>query len=81
MKKITAKAMKKIVDLWLEDAELAPYGRFYCFDKGVWVGCDNTTKECWMEEFKTEEDVIKWLNYEFVYDVNDYPLNEWAKEE
>lgn len=80
MKKITAQAMKAIVDLWIEDKKLAPDGMFYCFDNGVWVGCDNTTNDCWMEEFKTEEDIIKWLNDEFVYDVNNHPLNEWAQE-
>lgn len=81
MKKISAEAMRRIVDLWLEDVELAPRGMFYCLDNEVWVGCDNVHGHCWMEEFKTEEDVIKWLNDEIVYDVNNCPLNEWAEEE
>lgn len=81
MKKITAQEMKNIIDLWLKDNNGAPEGKFYCLDNEVWVGCDNTHACCWVEEFKTEEDVIKWLNDEFVYDVNNYPLNEWAKEE
>ena len=81
MQKITAQAMKNIVDLWTEDKKLAPYGMFYCLDNDVWVGCDNTTNDCWVEVFKTEEDVIAWLNNEPVYDINNYPLNEWTKEE
>ena len=81
MKKVTAETMKNIVGLWIEDKKLAPYGMFYCFDNDVWVGCDNTTNDCWVEEFNTEDDVIAWLNNEPVCDVNNYPLNEWAKEE
>ena len=81
MKKVTAKTMKAIVELWCEDKELAPEGQFYCSDNGVWVGCDNNYGHCWVEEFKTEEDVIKWLNDEPVCDVNNYTLNEWAEEE
>lgn len=73
MKTITAKAMSTLVELWMEDEELAPKGRFYCFDNGVWVGCDNVTGDCWVEEFETKEAVIQWLN-----DVNDYLLNETA---
>lgn len=81
MKLVTASIMKAIVDLWCFEKELAPEGKFYCEDNGVWVGCDNSNGDCWVEEFKTEEDVIKWLNDEPVYDVNNYALNEWAKEE
>ena len=62
MKKITAQAMKAIVDLWLESEDLAPVGMFYCIDNDIWVGCDNSSGDCWVEEFKTEEDVINWLN-------------------
>jgi hypothetical protein len=80
MEKITAEIMKAIVDLWCFDKKLAPEGKFYCQDNGVWVGCDNSTNNCWVEEFNTEEDVIKWLNDEPVYDANNYSLNDWAEE-
>lgn len=62
MKLITTKAMMSIVNLWCEHKELAPKDKFYCEDNGVWVGCDNTTGDCWVEEFQTEEEVIAWLN-------------------
>lgn len=81
MKKVSAKAMHAIVDLWLESEDIAPEGMFYCQDSEVWVGCDNSDKNCWVEEFKTEEDVIAWLNDEPVYNVNNYPLNDVCKEE
>jgi hypothetical protein len=81
MKKITAQEMNNIVDLWTKDKKLAPCGMFYCLDNGVWVGCDNTTNDCWIEVFKTEESVIAWLEDEPVYDINNYSLNDWAEEE
>lgn len=80
MRKITAQEMTDFIDLWV-DSKSAPKDRVYCFDNEVWVGCDNTTNDCWVECFKTEEDVVAWLNDEPVYDVNNFPLNEWAKEE
>jgi len=46
----------------------------------VWVGCDNSHGDCWVEEFKTEVDVRKWLNNEPVLDINDIPLNGWTEE-
>jgi hypothetical protein len=75
IKKITEQEMSNIVHVWCDDAELAPKGLFYCEENGVWIGCDNSTGDCIVEEFKTEEDVMKWLNYEFVYDVHGFPLN------
>ena len=81
MKKITAKAMSHIVDLWLEDADIAPKGQFYCEDNGVWVACDNSTDDCWVEEFKTEAGAIGWLEDDDEYTVNNYSLNEREEEE
>ena len=80
MKKITAEIMKAIVDLWCFEKELAPEGKFYCQDNGVWVACDNTTGHCWVEVFTTEEGAIGWLEEYDAYDVNNYSLNEWAEE-
>ena len=78
MQLITATQMKAIVDTWCGHPEWAPEGKFYCEDNGVWVGCDNSTNDCWVEEFKTEADVRKWLGDEFV---STYcSLNEMAKE-
>lgn len=37
-------------------------GKFYCKDGNVFVGCDNSTKHAWVEEFETETEVITWLN-------------------
>jgi len=80
MKKVTETTMLHIIRLWQDDEKLAPSGLFYCFDGCVWVGCDNSHGDCWVEEFKTEVDVRKWLNNEPVLDINDIPLNGWTEE-
>lgn len=28
----------------------------------IWTAYDNSTGECWVEDFKTEEGCIRWLN-------------------
>jgi hypothetical protein len=38
-----------------------PRGLFYKKGETVWVACDNSTGDAWVEEFKTEEKAIKWL--------------------
>ena len=39
--------------------------RFITYDSGLWIGCDNTTGNKWVEEFRTLEDCVKWLRYEY----------------
>lgn len=34
----------------------------YAQDGNFFIAIDNTSNECYVEEFKTEEDVIKWFN-------------------
>ena len=34
----------------------------YAQDGDLFIAVDNTSNECYVEEFKTEEDVIKWFN-------------------
>lgn len=75
MKKITSEKMGELIDIWCEHPEDAIIGQFYCFDNNCWTGCDNSTGQCWVEDFKTEEDVIKWFNAERVCDVNGVLLN------
>ena len=33
----------------------------YNKDKHIYIGIDNTTDNCWVEEFKNEKDCLKWL--------------------
>lgn len=36
----------------------------YYIDNGVYVAFDNSTNDCWIEEFKTRKEALKWLNDE-----------------
>lgn len=38
-----------------------PLGRFYMNDNGVYIGIDNSTGDCWVEEFENKNDCINWL--------------------
>lgn len=38
-----------------------PLGRFYMKDNGVYIGIDNSTGDCWVEEFKNKNDCMNWL--------------------
>lgn len=39
-----------------------PIGLFYAKDKENYIAIDNSTRNAWTEEFKTELDTIKWLS-------------------
>ena len=41
--------------------ERTPLGKFYCYDKGVFIGVDNTTGDAWTEEFDSLEECQEWL--------------------
>ena len=40
-----------------------PVGRFFFYDNsiGKFIGLDNSTSECWVNEFYDKEDCILWL--------------------
>ncbi|SHH60158.1 hypothetical protein [Sporanaerobacter acetigenes] len=37
-------------------------GKFYTFEKGIYVGIDNSAGHVWVEDFKTEEECLSWLH-------------------
>lgn len=37
---------------------------YYKDDDGVYVAFDNSTNDCWIEEFNTRKEALKWLNDE-----------------
>ena len=41
---------------------MQPIGLFYCYDRKLVIGIDNSTGESWTEEFKDLESCIDWLN-------------------
>lgn len=38
-----------------------PLGLFYTVESELFIGIDNSTGEAWTEEFKSEEECIRWL--------------------
>ena len=52
---------QKLKDEKIEGIEVYSCG-IYAQDGDLFIAVDNTSNECYVEEFKTEEDVIKWFN-------------------
>lgn len=38
-------------------------GRFITKDGNRWVACDNRSGDCWVEDFATVDEAIRWLKY------------------
>ena len=60
IQEVSEKEMSKIIDNRL------PLGLFYCWDSEdkVFVGCDNTKGNAYVEEFYVKERCIEWLKNE-----------------
>lgn len=61
--KVTFKELNKYVDNWCEHLLNDDRNLLYAYNPEckIFVGVDNSTDNCWVEEFKTEKDCIKWL--------------------
>lgn len=82
IKKITKEEGTAFLTNWSMWDEDAPISCFYWEDDSqdgyTWfIGCDNSTNDCWVEEFATEEMCIKWLSGELDID----EINERKEEE
>lgn len=61
---ITKEQMHKYVVDW-SDKKPIPKGAFYAkYTDDVFVGMDNWTNDCWMEDFANEADCIAWCEQE-----------------
>lgn len=61
---IDTKEAKMIIENF--DSLPIEYEKTYLFKDGEkWIGIDNSTAECWVEEFDNIDDCISWLNGEF----------------
>lgn len=50
------------VEKWTEHKELPiKEEKIYCKRNEIFIGIDNSTGDCWVEEFKTEKEVQEWL--------------------
>lgn len=56
-KRVNKQEAEKIIDTF------KPIGIFYMYDNeaNVYVGIDNSSGECWVEEFYSLEDCLEWL--------------------
>lgn len=61
---ITKEQMHKYVVDW-SDKKPIPKDAFYAeYSEGVFVGMDNRTNDCWMEDFSSKEACIEWCEQE-----------------
>lgn len=64
--RVSKKEISKYIDAWSKHEELPnDNSLLYCNDGNVFVGIDNTSGECYVEEFKTEKEVLLWLNSDY----------------
>ena len=54
--KISNKSMLSIIELRI------PIGKFYTKDGEIFVGCDNSSGDAFVEDFKTAKLCKNWLN-------------------
>lgn len=61
--KVNIKEITRYIENWsiglLNDDRTRLYG--YDNKANKWIGIDNRSDNCWVEEFKTENQVLKWL--------------------
>lgn len=55
IKQVTIKELVSIIDT------RQPRGLFYYNPDKLYLGCDNTNGDAWVEEFNNKEDCIAWL--------------------
>lgn len=63
----TGNEAKKVLEEILANSEGSSYplhkgATGYYWDENVFVAFDNTTCDCWVEEFITEEGAKKWID-------------------
>lgn len=64
--KVSIETLSKYVNHWSRDYLRDRRKLLYAYDPDVekFIAVDNTTGECFVEEFKNEEEALKWLNEE-----------------
>lgn len=54
--------VKKYIDNWANKKDQSFKGnKLYCKDNDIFIGVNNSTNNCWVEEFNSEKDVQYWL--------------------
>lgn len=50
----------QLIDSWCNGDKI-PLSKWICKDDEKYIGIDNTDGQCWVEEFDTALECIKWL--------------------
>lgn len=63
IEKVDRSIISEYISCW-EEGKSLPVDKdmIYAQNGKIFIAIDNTSNECYVEEFKTEEDVIKWFN-------------------
>lgn len=62
LSRVDENIVKDYIENWTNKKEQSFKGdKLYCKDNDVFIGVDNSTNNCWVEEFSSEKDVQDWL--------------------
>lgn len=61
--KVNHKTLNYYVNQWTKNSLEDDRRLLYAYDdeSGIYIGVDNTTDNCWVEEFDSEEACLNWL--------------------
>lgn len=61
--RLSEKEVNEYIDNWVNHKEQNfVENKLYCKEKDKYVAVDNTSDNCWVEEFNNEKEVFLWLN-------------------
>lgn len=61
--RVSSEFLNEYIDCWTNRKTLPSNDNLlYCKNGNKYVGVDNTTNDCWVEEFDSKRDVLKWLH-------------------
>lgn len=67
IKKISEKKGSELINSWIEGKEI-PQELYYFKSKNVFIAIDNSSNNCWVEEFRDIKNCMKYLNGEALED-------------
>lgn len=61
--KVSQKTLNYYVNQWVDNKLEDDRRLLYAYDdeSGLYIGVDNTTNNCWVEQFDSEEACLNWL--------------------
>ena len=72
---VDEKVVKEYIDNWSNNKEQSFNGdKLYCKDNNKFVAIDNSTGNCWVEEFDSEREAQDWLLGKDLEEDNDYEI-------